>query len=87
MNEKKKEPIGKGIGGASFEEALAELQKAVEQLEGGKLPLSESLSVYEKAIALSSRCTALLEEAEQKIMRLTDDDCEVPFDLADGEEN
>ena len=43
MNEKKKEPTGKETGGASFEEALAELQKAVEQLEGGKLPLSESL--------------------------------------------
>ena len=86
MNENKKEPSGKKTG-ASFEEALAELQKAVEQLEGGKLPLAESLAVYEKAIALSSRCTALLEEAEQKIMRLSDDGGEVPFDLADGEGN
>ena len=83
MNEKKKE-TGKATGAASFEEALAELQKLVEQLEGGKLPLAESLAVYEKAIALSLQCTAMLEDAEQKIMRLTDDG-EVPFDLADGE--
>lgn len=72
-------------GAASFEEALAELQKAVEQLESGKLPLSESLSVYERAIALSSRCTAMLEEAEQKITLLSGGDDEVPFDLAPGE--
>lgn len=71
---------------ATFEEALAELGKLVEQLEGGKLPLAESLSVYERAIALSSRCTKLLEDAEQKIKLLSGDD-EVPFDLADGEEN
>ena len=71
---------------ATFEEALSELGKLVEQLEGGKLPLAESLEVYEKAIALSSRCTKLLEDAEQKIKRLSGDD-EVPFDLADGEEN
>jgi len=70
---------------ATFEEALSELGKLVEQLEGGKLPLAESLEVYEKAIALSSRCTKLLEDAEQKIKRLSGDD-EVPFDLADGEE-
>ena len=70
---------------ATFEEALSELGKLVEQLEGGKLPLAESLEVYEKAIALSSRCTKLLQDAEQKIKRLSGDD-EVPFDLADGEE-
>ena len=67
---------------ATFEEALAELQKLVGELEGGKLPLSESLSVYERAIALSTRCTKLLEEAEQKITLLAGGDDEVPFDLS-----
>ena len=67
---------------ATFEEALAELQKLVGELEGGKLPLSESLSFYERAIALSTRCTKLLEEAEQKITLLAGGDDEVPFDLA-----
>ena len=67
---------------ATFEEALAELQKLVGELEGGKLPLSESLSVYERAIALSTRCTKLLEEAEQKVTLLAGGDDEVPFDLA-----
>ena len=78
-------PKNSDKNGATFEEALSELGKLVERLEGGKLPLAESLSVYEKAIALSTRCTALLEEAEQKIRLLSGDD-EVPFDLADGEE-
>ena len=73
--------------GATFEEALSELNKLVEQLEGGKLPLAESLAVYEKAIALSSRCTKMLEDAEQKITKLSGGDDEVPFDLAESEEN
>ena len=71
---------------ATFEEALSELGKLVEQLEGGKLPLAESLDVYEKAIALSSRCTKLLEDAEQKIKLLSGGD-ECPFDLSDGEDS
>ena len=70
---------------ATFEEALAELQKLVEQLENGKLPLSETLSVYERAIALSSQCTKMLEEAEQKITLLSGGGDEVPFDLSPEE--
>jgi len=81
------EPKNKKETPATFEEALSELQKLVAELEGGKLSLSESLSVYEKAIALSTLCTGMLEDAEQKISILTGgDDGEVPFDLAGGEE-
>lgn len=68
---------------ATFEEALAELQKLVGELEGGKLPLADSLAVYEKAIALSSSCTKMLEDAERKISLLSGD-AEVPFDLGEG---
>ena len=71
---------------ATCEEALAELGKLVEQLEGGNLPLAESLKVYEKEIALSTRCTELLEDAEQKIKLLSGGD-ERPFDPSDGEES
>ena len=71
---------------ATFEEALAELQKLVGELEGGKLPLAESLAVYERAITLSTQCTKMLEEAEQKITLLSGGDDEVPFDLAPGED-
>lgn len=78
------EPKTKKETPASFEEALAELQKLVGELEGGNLPLSESLAVYERAIALSSQCTKMLEEAERKITLLSGGD-EVPFDLAAGE--
>ena len=70
--------------GASFEETLAELQKLVGELEGGKLPLSESLAVYERAIALSSACTKMLEDAERKI-NLLSGESEVPFDLGEGD--
>ena len=78
----------KGENGVlSFEDALERLGKLVEQLESGKLTLSESLAVYEKAIGLSKRCTDLLEKAEQKVssLRITPDgeDDEVPFALED----
>lgn len=68
---------------ATFEEALAELQKLVGELEGGKLPLAEALTVYERAIALSSSCTKMLEDAERKITLLSGES-EVPFDLGEG---
>ena len=78
----------KGENGVlSFEDALERLGKLVEQLESGKLTLSESLEVYEKAIGLSKRCTELLETAEQKVslLRITPggEDDEVPFALED----
>ena len=78
------EPKNRKNAPATFEEALAELQKLVGELEGGKLPLAESLAVYERAIALSSACTKMLEDAERKITLLSGES-EVPFDL--GEEN
>ena len=71
--------------GASFEETLAELNKLVDQLEGGKLPLAESLSVYERAIALSAQCTGMLEDAERKIKLLSGDDGEAPFEIGEGD--
>ena len=80
------EPKTEKAAPATFEEALAELQELVAKLEGGKLPLAESLSVYEKAISLSSLCTKMLEDAERKITLLSGAG-EVPFDLPDGEGN
>jgi exodeoxyribonuclease VII small subunit len=51
----------------TFEEAFAELQGAVEELRGDTLTLDRSLALYERGVALSRRCTALLTEAELRI--------------------
>ena len=54
----------------SFEQAFAELEQVVEQLEAGELALEESLALFERGQALSTRCQALLEAADLKVQQL-----------------
>ena len=53
-----------------FEAAYAALDEAVRRLEGGTLSLDEALSEYERGMALSARCSQLLEAAEQRLTQL-----------------
>lgn len=55
-----------------FESALAELEKIVETLEDGQLPLERSLERFERGIALSRFCHARLEDAERRVELLTE---------------
>ncbi|WP_347244490.1 exodeoxyribonuclease VII small subunit [Thermogutta sp.] len=55
----------------SFEEAMTELERVVEQLERGNLGLDAALRAYEKGIRLIRRCRELLTRAEQRIEILT----------------
>jgi exodeoxyribonuclease VII small subunit len=57
-----------------FEDSLARLEKIVEALETGNLPLEESLRVFEEGVALSRRCARYLDEAERRIEMLTRDE-------------
>ena len=50
-----------------FEQALAELETLVEELEGGELPLEKSLAAFERGVALTRRCQSALQAAEQKV--------------------
>jgi len=54
----------------SFEEAIAELERIVERLERGQVPLAESIAIYERGAALKKRCEALLREAEMRIEKI-----------------
>ena len=54
----------------SFDEALAELQRTVAELEAGGQPLEESLALYERGVALQQRCDRLLREAELRVQQL-----------------
>ena len=54
----------------SFEQSLARLDEIVRHLEKGDLPLSESISLFEEGTGLLSSCSAMLEEAEQKVVKL-----------------
>jgi exodeoxyribonuclease VII small subunit len=54
----------------SFESALAELEEIVARMEGGKLPLAESLAAYKRGAALLEYCQATLKDAQQQVQVL-----------------
>ena len=60
----------------TFEQALAELETIVRELEDGQTGLEESLSRYETGVRLLKRCYNQLSQAEQKILLLTGQDGE-----------
>lgn len=55
----------------SFEDAIKELEKIVEYLEGDDIKLEDSLEKFEIGVKLSSHCLSKLNEAEKKIEELT----------------
>jgi exodeoxyribonuclease VII small subunit len=50
-----------------FEEALAELERLVERLERGDLPLDEALKTFERGVELTRHCQTSLKSAQQKV--------------------
>jgi len=56
----------------SFEDALAELEGIVRDLETGKGKLEESVAAYERGAALRRHCEKLLAEAEQKVQAIVE---------------
>jgi exodeoxyribonuclease VII small subunit len=60
--------IGLGaIGLAKFEECLERLEKIVQELEKGEVPLEKSLTLFEEGMQLSATCRKQLEDAEGKV--------------------
>ncbi len=54
----------------SFEEALAQLENIVRELEGGKIKLDDAVEAYEKATALKKFCEEKLKAAQLKIEKI-----------------
>jgi len=57
----------------SYEQALAELETIVTSLESNKLPLDETMSLYERGQALTKHCVELLDKAELRVKLLSGD--------------
>lgn len=53
-----------------FELALEELEALVGRIEGGDLPLEESLAAFERGVRLVRQCAARLDAAELRIREL-----------------
>ena len=57
----------------SFEDNLLEVDEIIEKLENGELTLTESIKEYENAMKLLKKSSDLLNKAEGKILKLTED--------------
>ncbi len=58
------------IGAMSFEQALAMLEKIVDDLERGDVPLDQSIRIYERGEALKDHCEKLLRAAEARVEKI-----------------
>ena len=55
----------------SFEEAVDELEKILQEVESGSVGLEESLLRYERGTFLIQHCRAVLEQAEKQIEQVS----------------
>lgn len=51
----------------SYEQALARLEQIIRAMENDKIPLEESLTLYEEGVRIVRRLSAELDDAERKI--------------------
>lgn len=58
------------IAALSFEDALSELEKIVQRLEAGDVPLEDSIRIYERGAALKAHCEAKLKAAQLKVEQI-----------------
>jgi exodeoxyribonuclease VII small subunit len=58
------------IDALTFDDALAELQRTVAELEAGGQPLEAAIALYERGVALQARCEQLLVDAELRVRQL-----------------
>ena len=73
------------IADMTFEDALRALEDVVRRLEGGEVPLDESIGLYERGEALRKHCQARLDAAQARIEKIVQGpdgkaSATVPFD-------
>ena len=57
----------------TFEKSLKRLEEIVDTLEGGDVPLSDAVNLYEEGIKLSKDCLKQLNDVEVKLKKITAD--------------
>jgi exodeoxyribonuclease VII small subunit len=57
---------------ASYEDALAELERLVQAMEGGQLPLDRLLDSYRRGAELLELCRGRLQAVEEQVKVLDD---------------
>ena len=59
------------VAAMSFEDALKELEQIVDRLEKGAIGLEESIAIYARGELLKAHCSALLNNAELRIEKIS----------------
>jgi len=74
----------------TFEQSLEALEKIVDALETGDLPLEKALKKFDEGMNLSRQCSAMLDATEKKVTQLIaetmDSESESPFEI-DADDN
>lgn len=71
-----------------FETAMKRIEEIVRLLERGDAPLDQSLALFEEGTGLIKKCSAALDQAEQKVSLLVKGPQgpeQAPFDPQEGE--
>jgi len=71
----------------TFEQLIKELEEIVTKLEKGDVSLDASLEEFKKGIELSNSCNKILQEAEKKIVLITESNGNIIEEDFVGEEN
>lgn len=61
----------------SFEDNLLEIDEIIEKLESGELSLTDSIKEYENAMKLLKKSSDLLNKAEGKILKVSENNGEI----------
>ena len=64
-----------------FEQSLGRLEEIVRHLEKGDMPLNDSLKLFEEGTALLTSCNKMLDDAEQKVVKLKKGPDRAPVEL------
>lgn len=72
-------PVELDVSELSYEEAYAALEKTLQALEAGELPLDQALALYERGSALAQRCAVQLDEAELRVRQWQGGEQTAPF--------
>jgi len=74
----------------TFEQSMKQLEKIVQELEDGDLPLEKALKKFEEGMKLTKLCSEKLDETEKKVSILLKNSegriAERPF-MSEDEEN
>jgi exodeoxyribonuclease VII small subunit len=65
-------PVTSPAPAPTYEEALAELERLVQQMEGGQMPLDQMLGSYKRGAELLELCRSRLTAVEAQVKVLED---------------